>query len=359
MRLGIIVNPIAGMGGSVGLKGTDGDALTIARKMGAVPNSADKASRALSRVDLSSVDVVSPPDGMGSEILTSMGVRHEILPLELGGSGQDTIEAVTAMGDVDLLIFCGGDGTARDILDAAPGLTVLGIPAGVKMHSGVFAATPEAAGDMLKAFLEGSTDLDMAEVMDIDEDAFRSGILKVELHGYMRSLTDAALMPGSKGPSDVSDQDQREDIGESVVTSMRPGVLYLIGPGTTAKACMDVLGLEHSILGVDAVRDRRLVASDISSEEIIRILEASEETCIVLGVIGGQGFILGRGNQQFTPDILRRVGVDNMIVLCTPSKLSRLKALRVDSGDPNLDDELRGMRRAVIGYGRERIVKVV
>lgn len=355
----MIVNPIAGMGGSVGLKGTDGYALAKAQEMGAVPNSNEKARRALMRVDLSKTDVIAPPGDMGSDVLTRLGVPHDIMPLELSGSRQDTVDAVTAMGDVDILIFCGGDGTARDILDTAPELTVLGIPAGVKMHSGIFAATPEAAGDMLQAFLEGRTDMDMAEVMDIDEEAFRSGILKVELHGYMRSLTDAVSMPGSKGPSDGSDQDQRDDIGQSVAESMRPEVLYLIGPGSTAKACMDVLRLQHSILGVDAVRDRRLVASDLSSDDIIGILEGSGEARIVLGVIGGQGFILGRGNQQFTPDILRRVGVDNLMVLCTPSKLSRLKVLRVDSGDPSLDDELRGMRRAVIGYGRERVVKVV
>ncbi len=341
------------------MKGTDGDALAKALDMGALPGSADKASRALARADLSDVDVVSPPGAMGSDILKRLDIPHGILPMKLSGSRIDTVDAASSMGDVDLLLFCGGDGTARDILDGRSDLTVLGVPAGVKMHSGVFASTPEAAGDMLQAFLEGRTESDAVEVMDIDEDAFRKGMLKVELHGYMRSLTDSSFMPGSKGPSDGSDRDQREEIGEGVAASMRAGAMYLIGPGATAKSCMDVLNLKHSILGVDAVMDRQLVATDLSSEGIMKILETTEEASIVIGVIGGQGFMLGRGNQQFTPEVLKRVGTNNIIVLCTPSKLSRLKVLRVDSGDPSLDDELRGMRRAVIGYGRERIVKVV
>ncbi len=293
--------------------------------------------------------------------MESLGIEHQTIPMDINGSGEDTKEAARILsGAVDLLLFSGGDGTAKDVMDGSSGqVPVLGIPAGVKMHSGVFAASPEAAGRVLDAFLRGEGSMETTEVIDIDEDAFREGVLQTRLHGYLQSPALPELMPGSKGPSQGDDGDQRQEIGQSVVNSMEGGVLYLIGPGSTAKACMEVLGLEHSILGVDAVMDGDLIATDLSAKEIEELANQSRKTMIVLGVIGGQGFILGRGNQQFTPLILRQVGKEGITVLCTPSKLSKLKVLRVDSGDPSLDEEFRGRIRVLVGYRRERIVEVV
>ena len=57
--------------------------------------------------------------------------------------------------------------------------------------------------------------------------------------------------------------------------------------------------------------------------------------------IGGQGFIFGRGNQQISPKVIRQVGLDNIVVVATKSKLDKLKSLRVDTGDPELDKALR------------------
>ncbi len=362
MRVGVLINPIAGMGGAVGLKGTDGEeTLRRARELGAEPLSAERMRRALNAADAYGWDIIAAPGAMGSDLLREMNLDHHDLGFDSVGGPEDTRRAAVMMeGLADLLLFSGGDGTARDIMDAVGGaLPVLGVPAGVKMHSAVFAASPEAAGELLRAFAEGRVGETEAEVMDIDEDAFRLGSLDVRLHGYLRSLGDETLMPGSKGPSTGEDWEQREEIGQHVAESMAPGLLHLVGPGSTAKACMEAMGLPHSILGFDAVIDGRTVGKDLGSKEMMDLLDEHGRCAIVLGVIGGQGFFLGRGNQQLTPRIIERAGTDSLMVLCTPSKLDRVRVLRVDSGDPGLDRELRGRRRVIIGHRRERIVEVL
>ncbi len=362
MRVGVLINPVAGMGGAVGLKGTDGEeTLCRARELGAAPVSAERMRRALNVAALKGIDLIAAPGEMGSELLHDMGLEHHDLSFGTAGGPEDTRQAGEMMkGLADLLFFSGGDGTARDIMEAVGGgLPVLGVPAGVKMHSAVFAASPEAAGELLRAFVDGNSAETEAEVMDINEDAFRVGSLDVKLHGYLRSLADDTLMPGSKGPSSGEDWEQREEIGQHIADGMSPGLLHIVGPGSTAKACMEVLGLQHSILGFDAVIDGKVTAKDLCSQEIMELLEEHGRCAIILGVIGGQGFFLGRGSQQLTPSMIERAGTDSLMIVCTPSKLDRVRHLRVDSGNPRLDQELRGRRRVIVGYGREKIVEVL
>lgn len=356
----MVVNPIAGMGGAVGLKGSDGkNILKEAKRRGASPVSPSKVIRALRNIDFDGVEVISAPGSMGADILETLGVKHSVIEMDPVCSRDDTLNAVKKMEALDLLIFAGGDGTARDILDATGGrVPVIGIPAGVKMHSAVFASSPESAGKLIQEFILGNVNIAEAEVLDTDEEAFRDNRLDVRLYGVMPSIKDRLMMPGSKGPSAVWEEDEKKEIGQYVAETMDKDVIYLIGPGTTAKACLRWLGLKASILGVDAVKNEKLIGADLSESEILDIV-GNRDARIVVGVVGGQGFILGRGNQQLSARVLRSIGIQSLMVLCTPSKLHTLNVLRVDTGDPSLDAQLRGYTRVIVGYGKERVVRVV
>lgn len=412
-RLGLIVNPVAGIGGRVGLKGSDGEAaVRRAFELGAVCLSPRRAVEALGPVAAAGtarIEVVTYPGPMGEEESLAAGFRPTVLGAIDRGLGRtsadDTRRAAADMleSDIDLLLFAGGDGTARDIYDVVGDrLPVLGIPSGCKIHSGVFAATPRAAGELTRLFFEGgvvrTTEL---EVMDIDEEAFRHDELRARLYGYLRVPFEPRLTQGSKvGGRGLSEAAAAYSIAERVVEDMRPGRLYLIGSGTTPRGIMQRLGLANTLLGVDAVRDGRLVASDAAEGELLALLgEAGDapggltpraDTAlgaavgpaavghtddvpsaagpatdagaeIVVTPVGGQGFIFGRGNQQLSPDVIRRVGVENVSVIATPAKLVGLPfhRMRVDTGDAEVDERLRGYRRVITGYRETAVVEVV
>jgi predicted polyphosphate/ATP-dependent NAD kinase len=233
------------------------------------------------------------------------------------------------------------------------------VPSGVKVHSAVFAVTPQAAGHLAALYLMGQAPLSDAEVMDIDEDAFRRGSLSASLHGYMRVPHSPGHMQGGKEGAGHQDEYTLEAIAADVVENMEPGVLYMLGPGSTTVPVAAKLGMEKTLLGVDAVLDGQLAARDASEETLLGLLEGRRGAA-VLSVIGGQGFILGRGNQQISPRVIRRVGRQNIIIVATPEKLAGLRGrpLRVDTGDQGLDEELRGYYRVVTGYGRRTIIRV-
>lgn len=392
-RLGFIVNPLAGIGGRVGLKGSDGEE-TVRRafELGAVCLSPRRAGEALAGLGPPAADLelLTYPGPMGEEEAAAAGFA----PTVLGAvdpertTSADTRRAAAEMLErgVDLLFFAGGDGTARDIHDVVGDrVPVVGIPSGCKIHSGVFAAHPSAAGELARLFLEGRvTRTHELEVMDIDEEAFRHDELRARLYGYLRVPHEPRLTQGSKaGGRGLSEEAAVDSIAERVVEEMRPGVLYLIGSGTTTRGVMRRLDLPHTLLGVDVVLDGVLVATDAAERDLLGLFDATaagrasegaarasdaagdlgggRDAAIVVTPVGGQGFIFGRGNQQLSPEVIRQVGVENVLVLATPAKLAGLpfQRMRVDTGDGEVDAALRGPRRVVTGYRESAVVVVL
>lgn len=357
--IGFVINPIAGMGGSVALKGTDGEAYQQALARGATPIARGRAVRALSKIE-EEVKFLTAAGDMGGEVLKDLGFPFETV-LEISGrtGSVDTIRACRAFLDkkADLVVFCGGDGTARDVMDAiGDRLPVIGIPSGVKMHSAVFANTPEEAGASIDLFVKGNTRTRSAEVMDVDEGAFRKGQLQVRLYGYLKVPDLEGMQPPKGSVFMSSDEEQKEAIAEFVVETMEPGTVYILGPGTTTKAVAERLGLSKTLLGVDVILDGRILIKDASEEDILRITQGRPSKLLVTP-IGRQGFIFGRGNQQISAEVIRRIGVENVGIMATPAKLSETPVLRSDSGDLDLDKRLGGYRRVLIGYDQYRMVR--
>ncbi len=374
-KLGLIVNPIAGMGGRVGLKGTDGeDVYRRALALGAKPRSHHRAVEALTVIadTLSEVTLLTVAGSMGEDAARQLGMSAVLIdgpPSEgLGTTPEDTRRAALEMqrAGVDLLLFAGGDGTARDICDALNSagsersMAVLGIPSGVKMHSAVFALTPLRAGEIAASFLTcEQVVVAEAEVMDIDEDAFRSGRLSAALHGYLDVPQDSSGVQSTKSGVAAADDTAGIDIARRIIADMADDTLYIIGPGTTTAGIPDALGLPNTLLGVDVVLNRQLLASDASENELLSLID-DRSAKIIVSVIGGQGYIFGRGNQQISPGVIRRSGKDNIIVVATHGKLLALgsRPLLVDTGDAELDAELSGYIKVVTGYRESHVFRV-
>src|SRR5574341_716761 len=358
MRLGLIVNPIAGIGGRVGLKGSDG--VEIQRKaleLGAEPQAHVRAAKALDAlVPLhEALDLVTPPGGMGESVARQAGFAPQVigrLPQGLT-SAEDTRRAAQAMLDlpVDLLLFAGGDGTARDIYNAVgTQLPVLGIPAGVKIHSAVFATQPRYAGEIAAAYLRGERiRLRESEVIDLDEEAYRTGTVSMRLYGYLKVPYRLHLLQNSKVPTPAAESARMEAIAADVIESMQPGWLYVLGPGTTTRAISDRLGFPKTLVGVDVYTREGVVALDASETRLLELLE-KRPARIIVTPIGGQGFIFGRGNQQLSPRVIQKVGRENILVVSLSEKLNALKGepLLVDTGEPDVDEILAGYLSVIV-----------
>ena len=368
-RLGVIVNPIAGMGGRVGLKGTDGpEVAAAARRLGASPEAPGRAVDALLRVKErleESLEVVAAPGEMGTDEATEAGYSPSVVGSMASDAttADDTKQAARRMADmgVHLILFAGGDGTARDIYDAIEdAVPVLGVPAGVKMHSAAFATSPKAAADLALGFLTGQIDeFREAEVMDLDEAAFRSGALSAKLYGYLKVPHEPALVQGPKDGRSFRDEAAQEDIAAAFAETILDGWLYILGPGTTVRAIATKLRLDKTLLGVDLVLDGDLVDRDVTEARILEAMKG-RDVKIVVTPIGGQGHILGRGNQQISPRVIRRAGHENIVVVATPEKLAGLRGrpLLVDTGDTEVDEMLEGYISVVTGHGREAVHRV-
>ena len=276
---------------------------------------------------------------------------------------KDTIQIATEMLDfnLDLLVFCGGDGTARDIEKAVNlSIPVIGVPTGVKMHSAVFAINTQAAARLTAKFLHGKLNLKETEVMDVDEKAFRTGYLSARLYGYMLSPYEPLLLQGNKIASPITENELRNQAAISIylIETMNPSVIYIVGPGTTTRTITDLLDEEKTLLGVDLLLNKKIIAKDVNEKKIIEKIEGKRSKIIVTP-IGGQGFIFGRGNQQISSRVIKMVGLNNIIVLSTKIKLSDLKQLRIDTGDKELDDLFREHKlKVIVDYGVELLVKV-
>lgn len=366
-KLGLIVNPIAGLGGRVGLKGSDGAEIQKkALELGAVPQSPNRAVQALERIASlkDDLEIATYPREMGEDSAKKCGFDHLVVGSIKKGktTAEDTKNAAKEMLrlDVDLLLFAGGDGTARDIYDAiGERLTVLGIPTGVKIHSAVFAISPRSTGDLAVLYLRGGCGIREAEVMDIDEEALRQGIVSAKLYGYLRIPFQRRLIQGVKTPSSGGEKEAMEAIACEIMDRMKDDCLYVIGPGTTTRAITSKLELNKTLIGVDAVFKGKLVGTDVNEVQLLELLE-KRKAKIIITPIGGQGYIFGRGNQQISPEVIKKVGRDNIRVVATPEKINSLRGrpLLVDTGDQAVDRILSGYIRVITGYNEEIMYKI-
>ena len=366
-RLGLIVNPIAGLGGAVGLKGSDGHLAARARELQAEPQANARATLALIALGPVDAELLTCAGEMGAHAAVAAGHEPRIVytPAGEGTSAFDTRAAALALRDagVDLLLFAGGDGTARDILAAiGADVPVLGIPAGVKMHSGVFAATARSAGEAARYYLTGDSSearLHEVEVLDREEQGSGAGTLAPTLYGSLRSPRLPRLVPQAKAsPRADADADVAAAIRQ-VARDLRDDALTLIGPGTTMQRLKTELGAPGSLLGVALFRAGKCLDPDASESGILAHL-GSGPARIVVSVVGGQGFLFGRGNQQLSAPVIDKVGIENVVIIASASKLVTLPAggLLVDTGDESLDARLCGHRSVIIGPGRTMIVAV-
>lgn len=365
-KLGLIVNPVAGLGGSVGLKGSDG-LVEEALARGAVPQSERRAQVALQELLSLKDDVI---------VYTGSGSMGETLARELGFAcvvRDSARDAATTAADtqalsvwlqeqgMDLILFAGGDGTARDICATAKENSVfLGIPAGVKIHSPVYARSPATAGRLAALYLQGQvTSVIEGEVLDIDEDQYRQEIINTKLYGYLRIPAEPEYTQCRKCSSAASEEDSIAAIAEYVADTMEKNTYYIIGAGTTTRAVMRELELENTLIGVDLVYNYDLVANDVYGSQILEYI-GDKPAKLVVTVTGGQGFLFGRGNQQLTPEVLRRIGKENIIILATKEKIIKLRGqpLLVDTGDAELDQYLSGYHFVICDYNETIVCKI-
>ncbi len=371
-KIGFLINPIAGMGGRVGLKGTD-HVLDEAIKRGAHPVADLRASETLKGIRKIideyhgefPVKWLTCSDGMGEETLKKYGFSCDVVyRCKEKTDAEDTKKACKEFlkRDVDLIVFCGGDGTAKDVYEAVGDkVPILGIPSGVKMHSGVFCISPEAASEVLFDFVEGTLSIGEAEIMDLDEEKYRKGEWSIKLHGVAKTLSEGNYIQSAKavirGPSE---EEIKEEIGEHIKEDMEENTLYILGSGGTLKTIGEKLGIDKTLLGIDAMYNGKLVGKDLNEKELLSLLSKYRRAKLILSPIGAQGFIFGRGNLQLSPEVIRRIGIENIIVVATPSKLYSTPVLRVDTGDSSLDREFAKKKylTIVIGYHTTALRKV-
>ena len=369
-KIGVIVNPIAGIGGRVGLKGSDGlDILTKALELGAKPECPNKVIVSLMRLKEfkeEPLEIYTYPNEMGENEVRAAG----LVPIVIGQiesehtRPEDTMRAAKDLlaQKVDIILFAGGDGTARNVLDAVKEeVAVLGIPGGCKIHSAVYAINPKTAGRLAVEYLQGKVrDLKESEVMDIDEDSFRAGILRARLYGYMKVPNEQRMMQNLKSGRGYGEEAALDLISRYMAFNLEENVLYIMGTGSTVRGVMNKLGLKNTLLGVDLVYNKKLLARDVNEEEILKYLDQYNNTKILVTVIGGQGYIFGRGNQQISPEIIRKVGLKNIIVIATKNKMYSLfgKTLLVDTGDELLNEALTGYIQVFVGYGESLMFRV-
>ena len=368
-KLGIIINPYAGMGGAVGLKGTDGeDILKKAIQLGAKPISYLRAIEVLNELKgiKSSIKIITYPLEMGENIVKKMGFTPTVIGNIKTGktTAKDTINAAREMRDlnVKLIIFFGGDGTAQDMLNAiSKEIPVLGVPTGVKIHSSCFALNARKAAQIAMRFLWDELPVLEAEVMDVDEQAFRDGILSTELKGYLLVPYEPSLLQESKmaTPTTIDEKENQIRVARHVIRHFKNDLYYILGPGSTVKTICELLKIDKSLLGVDVIYNKKLIAKDVNEKELLKIIN-SNLSKIIVSPIGQQGIILGRGNLQISPKVINKVGKENLIIIATHYKISNLPngCMMIDTRDLDLDAKLKGYIRVIVDNNELRIVKI-
>ena len=388
-RIGIVVNPDAGLGGRLALKGSDGQA-ELARSKGADDRSGPRMTESLEH--LSSIISITPGPWKDIEWWLMKGrMGDSWIPNSLGEVGRwniidetpqktsadDTTSAVHTLvkHNVEMILYAGGDGTTRDIVNAlieidASETPILGVPAGVKMHSGCFGASPRASAEALAAWITGDLLLARTEVMDLDEDLYRDGEWVVRMYGEANTPGSPRWMQGSKQRVErVSETEILEGLGDHIKETIeeKPEMLVIWGSGGTLRTLGDSIGYSISVLGIDATRGTEQIGTDLDEVGLIETVDSHKkafgdesEILLLLSPMGGQGFLIGRGNLQLSPDVLRRIGIDAILGVVTPAKLATLNSLRIDTGDAELDAEFRERKylKALQGYRTTRLIRI-
>ena len=388
-RIGIIVNPDAGLGGRLALKGSDGQA-ELARSKGADDRSGPRMTESLEHLN-SIISITPGPWGDVEWCLMDGRMGGSWIPKPLGKIGHwniiaetpqkttadDTTSAVHTLIEhhVDMILYAGGDGTTRDIVNAlneidASETPILGVPAGVKMHSGCFGASPRASAEALAAWITGDLLLARTEVMDLDEDLYRDGEWVVRMYGEANTPGSPRWMQGSKQRVErVSETEILEGLGDHIQETIeeKPDMLVIWGSGGTLRTLGDGIGYSISVLGIDATRGTKQIGTDLDEAGLIETIKSHKilfgeegEILLLLSPMGGQGFLIGRGNLQLSPDVLRSIGIDAILGVVTPAKLATLNSLRIDTGDAELDAEFRERKylKALQGYRTTRLIRI-
>ncbi|MDT8281751.1 MAG: ATP-NAD kinase family protein [Gammaproteobacteria bacterium] len=374
MKTGFVINPFAGIGGAVALKGSDGNNI-VARALakGAEPQAEKRALLAMQTMALNSAladdtQFYCAADNMGENVLQKLGLRYEVIWQNARqSSAADTKNAIRQFVEqrVDLIVFAGGDGTARDVLDVLVNelhstIPVIGIPAGVKIHSAVYASTPVHAGELISLLASGEPlTLHESQVMDLDEDAFRQGRVNAKCYGYLSVPVDDTRMQLIKQGGLNYHEIAVQDIANEIIENMEPDTYYLIGSGSTTAEIMNLLALDGTLLGIDIVYNQQLVAKDVDEQTILKTIQ-HQPAKIVVTAIGGQGHIFGRGNQQLSSKVIRQVGRENIIIIASNEKLRSLdkRPMISDTGDSDLDRQLAGLYSVVTGYQQKTLYRL-
>jgi predicted polyphosphate/ATP-dependent NAD kinase len=375
MKIGFVVNPFAGIGGAVALKGSDGkDIVALALSRGARPQAETRAQIAMGQV--SSTDnftFFTAAGSMGENVLRTLNLPYEVIYRVVAEvadeqtTAEDTKNVIRLFVEkaVDLIVFAGGDGTARDVLDVLSSdsdlsTAVIGIPAGVKIHSAVYATTPLHAGELINLILSGAPmSLHDAQVMDLDEQAFREGKVVARCYGYLSVPVDDTRMQLIKQGGLNHQQLALQDIATEIIENMEADVFYLIGSGSTTAEIMNQLSLENTLLGIDIICNQQLIASDVDEKTIIQTIK-NHPAKIIVTVIGGQGHVFGRGNQQLSAKVIAQIGRENIIIVATNKKLRSLnkRPMIADTGDTDLDKQLAGLYSVISGYQQKTLYKL-
>ena len=365
-KIGLLINPVAGLGGRAGFKGSD----SIENQQKALEAGYEKAAASRAESCLAAVKGLdgclffAPEGEMGGQSLDRLGIAYEALEAPHTGTTRlDTLACLKKMMDaqVDLILFCGGDGTARDVCEGCGDrIPVLGIPAGVKMYSGCFAVNPRAAGNLLKDYILGRRcTYELREVMDLDEQFLGRYSVSARLYGYLSVLNTGSGLQGPKVASTVNPF-EAEDLARALVNQMKPDVLYIIGPGSTTYQIKKLVCGTGTLIGVDVVKNGKLIQMDADEKALLALLQEQEAAQIIVTCIGGAGFVFGRGNQQISAKVIHKVGKENIRLAVTKSKLLSLnqKPMYVDTGDAGMDAHLSGYYRILLSEGESTVYRI-
>ena len=378
VRIGLLVNPDAGLGGRLGLKGSDGQA-NFARSMGAEDRSGPRVSDALlyfSKIYDNDKDIqwYTSKGRMGSQwIPDNISIGNFNLIHESSGSTSqsDTSTLVSLLIDsnIDLILYAGGDGTTRDIVSTLDSqnkssIPVIGIPCGVKMHSGCFASSPKAGAEVLSSWLNGDLLLSSTEVLDLDEDKYRNGEWVVRLYAEVKTPASPRWMQGAKMRVEAIGE---EEIIEGLADHIRELLIHddrlvIWGSGGTLRTISNMVGFEGTVLGIDATLGNEQVGTDLNEEQLIDILSSHKgEVTLLLSPMGGQGFLIGRGNLQLSPSVLRKIPIDDILGVVTPAKLISVRRLRIETGDEILDNRFSEKKymKVLQGYRTTRVLPII